>query len=366
MKQVSFLLNSLAVGGSEKKIMALANALSRKGYGCHVLYMNSPSTLYSMTDGISVEFLDRRSKIDLRLLRRYRRYLLHNNITTSFTADIYPSFIHGLAFLGLRRYVRQNVLINTYTSISSKHKRDLTISKQFFRGASCIFGAERQQHFWAATYGFTCPDSSVVYNGVNADYYNPRLFVAEREAFRQRLGILPADIVLGVVARLNPEKAIDHLIRAGYIARAKGMAIKIVIVGNGPERSTLMQVVSDLDMNDCVTFLGNQHDVRPSLSAMDIFVLPSVAIETFSNAALEAMSMARLVILSDIGGAREMISHGEDGFIVQPGDVDQLAQVIENAIDIELIRKLGRQARETVLRRFDFDDMVSRYASFII
>ena len=68
-------------------------------------------------------------------------------------------------------------------------------------------------------------------------------------------------------------------------------------------------------------FIGEIEDVRPVLAALDVFVLPSIAVESFSNAALEAMSMGRPVILSDIGGAREMIHDGVEGYVVSPTEL---------------------------------------------
>ena len=68
-------------------------------------------------------------------------------------------------------------------------------------------------------------------------------------------------------------------------------------------------------------FIGAVEDVRPVLAALDVFVLPSIAVESFSNAALEAMSMGRPVILSDIGGAREMINDGVEGYVVSPTEL---------------------------------------------
>ena len=80
--------------------------------------------------------------------------------------------------------------------------------------------------------------------------------------------------------------------------------------------STSSAARRELEVADRVSFIGELDDVRPVLTALDVFVLPSTAVESFSNAALEAMAIGRPVILSDIGGAREMIDDGVEGYVV--------------------------------------------------
>jgi glycosyltransferase involved in cell wall biosynthesis len=119
-------------------------------------------------------------------------------------------------------------------------------------------------------------------------------------------------------------------------------------------------------MQSCVTFAGAQSDVRPALSAMDVFVLPSHT-ETFSNAALEAMAMAKPVILSKVGGASEMVRDGIDGFTLEARALHDTLPVLLARLreDQDLRESLGRAARERIARDFSLDGMVARYASLV-
>ncbi|MDQ3776329.1 MAG: glycosyltransferase [Pseudomonadota bacterium] len=102
--------------------------------------------------------------------------------------------------------------------------------------------------------------------------------------------------------------------------------------------------------------------MRPALLAMDVFVLTSKAVETFSNAALEAMAMARPVVLSDVGGAREMVSEGKNGYVYPKGDVERLAQILKLIHDRPHLRQaLGDVGRVMVEERFSFSQMVDEY-----
>jgi glycosyltransferase involved in cell wall biosynthesis len=139
-----------------------------------------------------------------------------------------------------------------------------------------------------------------------------------------------------------------------------------VLAGTGPERDRLQQLSVALGIAKQVHFLGRMHDVRSALATMDVFVLPSVSVETFSNAALEAMAMRLPVILSDIAGAAEMITDGEDGFLYKKNDMQRLADLLVRLdADRQLGRRLGQRARETVLARFNIERMIDDYESVL-
>jgi glycosyltransferase involved in cell wall biosynthesis len=182
---------------------------------------------------------------------------------------------------------------------------------------------------------------------------------------RDHHGIGRDDIVLGVVAALRPEKAIGDLIAAAAYLRKQGFPVKVLVVGDGVELPRLRQEAINQQMQEHSTFLGALQDVRPALCAMDIFILPSVAVETFSNAALEAMAMGLPVVLSDIGGSREMISAGENGFVFQPGNILELSQTVEKIIRKDMIQAMGDASRRLVREHFALQTMVSGYQRII-
>ena len=117
--------------------------------------------------------------------------------------------------------------------------------------------------------------------------------------FREKLGIASGTFLIGGIGRLVPEKNHRVLIDALIELRRRGIDAHGVIAGKGPCREMLEQRASNV--KEHVSFTGVLEDVRPLLAALDVFVLPSIA-ETFSNAALEAMSMSRPVVRSPAGG----------------------------------------------------------------
>lgn len=135
-----------------------------------------------------------------------------------------------------------------------------------------------------------------------------------------------------------------------------------MIVGIGRERESLERLAVDEGIAERIRFAGLLDDPRPALSIMDVFVLPSSAVETFSNAALEAMAMGRATVLSDIGGASEMIEHGKSGMLFPIGDLDALSEILTRLYDSgEMRQALGTAARERAVTSFGFSEMVDQY-----
>jgi glycosyltransferase involved in cell wall biosynthesis len=139
-----------------------------------------------------------------------------------------------------------------------------------------------------------------------------------------------------------------------------------LVVGDGPERAALERLAQATGLAEHIRFVGEMSDVRQALYAMDVFALTSIKSETFSNAALEAMAMARPVVLSQLGGAAEMVDPGRTGYLYPVGDVEGLTAYLRRlAEDTEHRRKLGREARQRVLERFAFERMIDGYEAVL-
>jgi len=136
--------------------------------------------------------------------------------------------------------------------------------------------------------------------------------------------------------------------------------VRLLLVGEGPSREGLEDAAQELGIVDRVHFLGFRDDVPRVLSALDCFVLPSLS-EGLSIATLEAMAAGLPVVVTDSGGPSELVSDGESGLIVPPGDSSALAQALIAVLhDHDLAGRLGRAARRRA-DGFDLSVMVERY-----
>ena len=192
---------------------------------------------------------------------------------------------------------------------------------------------------------------TLLQNGVDTEHF--RLDPPDPAA-RAALGLDPQRPVVGTIGRLEDRKGHDQLLRAAgtMLAGGNGRRPQIVIVGDGPLREKLQAQAHSLGVADSVRFVGTVADVRPSLAAMDVFVLPSHA-EGMSNALMEAMAAARPVVATAVGGNTEVVVDGKTGVLIPPADPAAIADAIAALLrDPDRAAGLGAAAREFVTRRF--------------
>jgi N-acetyl-alpha-D-glucosaminyl L-malate synthase BshA len=165
------------------------------------------------------------------------------------------------------------------------------------------------------------------------------------------------------LSNFRPVKRILDAIQIFALLREK-MPAKLVMVGDGPDREAAEQLAQKLKVAEDVLFLGKQNDVHIKLSQADLFLLPS-QLESFGLAALEAMACEVPVIATNVGGLPEVIQHGVDGYLVEPGDVKQAAKY---AIDLlsrpDRGREIGRLARIHAKKNYCANDVIPMYERY--
>ena len=137
--------------------------------------------------------------------------------------------------------------------------------------------------------------------------------------------------------------------------------VRLLIVGDGPLRPLLTQLIEQLALQDIAWLAGDRQDVPRLLQAMDVFVLPSLG-EGISNTVLEAMASGLPVIATAVGGNVELVEDGCNGSLVPPGDQLALSNALAALLhdDSERARR-GANARQRVCERFDWDRTVAAY-----
>jgi glycosyltransferase involved in cell wall biosynthesis len=166
---------------------------------------------------------------------------------------------------------------------------------------------------------------------------------------RRELGLPPGSRIVLSVGRLSKEKGHADLMRAMLeVRRACGSDVVLVIVGDGPEHARLERLSRQLDLADAVRLVGYRADVVPYYAAANVFALPSYS-EGSPNVLLEAMDAGVPIVATDVGGVSEMIRHGEQGWLVRGGDVDDLANgIVALLSNAELCAALSSSARRSL------------------
>ncbi len=144
----------------------------------------------------------------------------------------------------------------------------------------------------------------------------------------------------------------------------KEVPTKLILVGDGPDRSECERLTRQLNLVDHVKFLGKQEGLVEILNAADIFLIPSQS-ESFGLAALEAMACGKPVVSSSVGGLPELIKHNETGFIAEIGDVDRMAKyVIDLLTNEKKYQTFSKNCRERAISKFDKSKVVPLYEEF--
>ena len=214
--------------------------------------------------------------------------------------------------------------------------------------------SELKQHLVAE--GFPTDRVNVIYNGIDV---GPLPDAAARARVRGQLGIDDRAIVVGTVARLDPVKDLQTLVRA-VGAQAASRPMTLLVIGDGSERGPIEAAARNAGVGSFVRFLGHRDDARDLLAGCDVYANSSIS-EGISLTILEAMAAGLPVVATRVGGTPEIVDTS-CGRLVPSRDPASLAATLsELAADASLRCALGRAARARVEQRFTLDRMIAEY-----
>jgi N-acetyl-alpha-D-glucosaminyl L-malate synthase BshA len=200
----------------------------------------------------------------------------------------------------------------------------------------------------------------VIYNSVNCDIYYRNAAIAEE----MRKEYAPdGQRVLVHLSNFRPVKRITDVIEI-FDRVHKEIPSRLLLIGDGPDRSVAEWLAVQKGIHDDVLFLGKQDQIYEKLSIADIMLLPS-ELESFGLAALEAMACEVVPISTRSGGVPEVIDHGKTGYLADVGDVDTMARYAIDLLKNEHgLREMGKAARAVAKERFSSNKIVSQYEDF--
>jgi glycosyltransferase involved in cell wall biosynthesis len=181
----------------------------------------------------------------------------------------------------------------------------------------------------------------VIHNGIDTTRFSP----SPRRS--------DGPLTLICVARLDPLKSHDLLVRSLAALRSQGLDTRLRIVGDGPTRAAVEDEIARLNLGDRVELLGVRSDVPDLLATADIFVLPSMA-EGLPMTVIEAMACGLPVIASDVGGVSELVASNVNGLLVHARNQQALTDALRLLVtDAGLRRRMGAAGRRMAERQFD-------------
>jgi glycosyltransferase involved in cell wall biosynthesis len=186
---------------------------------------------------------------------------------------------------------------------------------------------------------------TVICNGVDVKRYQRAV---DRVAIRRKLGLPEQAHLIAVVGTLKRQKGHSYLIEAASSLVSEYLELHILFIGDGDLSEELQAQTRAAGLDQHIHFLGSRYDVPDLLAASDYFVLPSLW-EGLPMALIEAMASGLPIVATDVSGTRQVLTHGETGFVVPPGDAQRLKEAIHYLLsDPPQARALGAAAQRRI------------------
>jgi glycosyltransferase involved in cell wall biosynthesis len=358
--KILHVVDSLEIGGLEATVVRLASAQARAGNPVRVaaLFRSGPLALELDRLGISHHCVAKRSSFDVPALRRLRR------IAREFGADVIHAHNEVAHYYGVAATLGLRV-----RRVSTRHDmgEHLTLRRRqwYYRptmpATHAVVAVCDAARLALVGRGIVpARIATVIHNGIEP---RPPCTTLDRMRARTALGLsIPEDaLVVGTAARLNTVKRLDVMIEAWDASGWGGRGARLVIIGDGPERSALENIVENRGLAASVVFAGARSDVRDLLPGFDVFVSSSDT-EGMSVALVEACWAGLPIAATDVGGTREIVSPGVNGLLVPRRDPTALAEAMNRLLgDDDDRRRMGREARARAERRWTVEAMREAY-----
>jgi len=359
--RILYLITDSDFGGTEASVSRLACGMKQRGMQVSVCSMKRPGFMARELErrGIGVTHLNLPQRITCRYplhlffgFLRWQRLLRHAapDIVHSFLfqANLMAGVGHSLlSEKGVKRYIASVRCIER-----NKAQWRILLDRWALKRADMVMavsGAVKKRY--CEREGIEPDTIRVVYHGVEERFLEEGRAVAA--PVRALLTIKEEEWVIGTVARLHRDKGLGMLLQGFACIAASIPRVRLLIVGDGPERDALSRMAGALGIAERVIFAGFQTDVLPWMACLDIFCLTSEE-EGLPQSLLEAMALGRPVVATCVGGIGEVIRRdGVEGILISPGDAGALCRAVVSLIrspgDAE---RMGNEARERIRRGF--------------
>lgn len=350
------IVGNSVIGGAENHVLTLVRALDPARYRVQVVCPRPGPLVEALQQArIRVHLIDMvqsaaGDEYELRLpalwalfalLRQWRPHVVHSHL--------YPAHLHA-ALAG--------ELAGVPALVTTAHTLVTRPGDAWLAGLTRtrIIAVSQAAKAVLADAGVPPGRIRVIYNGIEPHFFADESATARR--LRCELGIADDALVIGIIARLSPEKGHEHFLRMASEVARRYPDTRFLIVGGGPLEEGLRSMAAALGLADRVVFTGARRDVTALNHVLDIFALPSRE-EALPLAVLEAMAARRPVVASAVGGVPEVVTDGETGFLFPAADHGQFVERLLKLVDRPQLRAdFGDRGQQRVRRRFGVARMV--------
>lgn len=351
-EKIAIAIPSLSSGGAERVASELANEFNRRGIDVTFLLLDSDTIYYCIDEKIKIHYIeyDKNKNVisrNFERVRKIRKILIDNSINTVISFITSANFLSILATMGtdVKTYVSERNDPNGYS-------KKIKIIRSFlynFASGSVFQTVDAMQCFSKRIQ----KKSIVIGNPIKRD-------------LPKWQNVMEHDMSIITACRLEKQKNIPMLIDAFAKVKETHKESKLIIYGKGSQYENLKTKINDLNLAESIILKGTSNVWHQEASSSSIFVLPSDH-EGMSNSLLEAMAMGIPVISTDhpIGGAREVIEDGVNGFLIPVKDTNMLIEkILELISNKELQYKISNEAVK-IIEKMNIEDITNKWLSYI-
>ncbi len=359
---------TLGFGGAETGCYDLAHYLSEKGCTSFIATSGGKLLKYVKKNKVTIFRLPVHSKNPILLILNtliLSLIILIKNINIVHARSRAPAWSCYIACLITRRnfittfhgtYNYNNKIKKFYNSVMLKSK--LTIA-----GSNFIFNHISDNY---SEYLNKKNKLRVIFRGINIDYYNQKnISILKQERMKKEWGILPDKFTILMPGRLTYWKGQDKLIEAINILVEdySNSNFQVIILGSDQGRKVykkrLINLVQRYRLGQKIKFIEHCKEMPVAYSLADVIVSASIEPEAFGRVSVEAQSMGKLIIASDLGGSKETILKGKSGFLYNYNDPRQLAKILNGVIELDqdTLSSMGSEGRKNITKKYDVEAM---------
>lgn len=351
--------HDLGLGGLERVIVTLLRTIDRSRFEPSILCLRRLGPMAAEIEGLDVPIFQvpwTMGKPNYLAFREVGRVLRAQEVDVIHTHNTWAFVDGGLG--GMLAGVRTHIHTD-HARTFPDHLRYVMLEHFLSYRAYKVVGVSQHtadnlhDYEWISRRKLT-----VITNGIETDRFQSPI---DKGAKRRALGLPPQGLIIGLNARLTPQKGVTHLLQALPAILRRFADVTVVVAGEGDLLPALEAEADALGVAAHVHFLGLRTDVEELLQLYDVYVSPSLW-EGLPMSLLEAMAAGCPIVASDVGGVSTALRHRVSGTLVAPRDPSALAAALTELLaDPDLRRRYSLAARKDAIDRFSAAAMTRRY-----
>lgn len=356
-------------GGSGIVGSEIGRELAAQGHNVHFISSSLPTRLTELNDRVhfhEVEMMNyplfEHQPYDLALATKMATVARAEKLDL---LHVHYAIPHSISAILARESIKQKRFVPVITTL---HGTDITlvgadrsylpITKYALQESDGVTAVSRFLK-QATIETFDYDEIEVIPNFICPNYYQRNFELPLRKQL-----VDDGETMLVHVSNFRPVKRPQDCVEIAARVRKKGGKARLIMVGDGPERSACEYQAEQLGIKEYVNFVGKRENIADYLAVADIFLLPSES-ESFGLAALEAQACEVPAIASRIGGIPEVVTDKETGFLSDVGDTNKMSEDALTLInDDEMRREFGERSRESAVQRYSATNIIPQYMKF--